>query len=146
MQNGQNHLYYGFGKGKTSILNGTIVRAVGQNMKIGSTKFIWDMETQEIEVFKAEMRVGYQELKKALKTDKYDIIVADELTDCIVNKFITNDELLELLKVKNPKVEFIVSGHNVDEVVRSKFDLVTLLTPEKHYFDKGIQARKGIEY
>ncbi|WP_342252455.1 cob(I)yrinic acid a,c-diamide adenosyltransferase [Spiroplasma endosymbiont of Amphibalanus improvisus] len=175
MKKSYSHLYYGDGKGKTSILNGSAIRALGAGKKIkyyrflknvvssednifdqlgiefikiyqSGNKFIWEMNENERRRFKQEMRDGFSKLYEDLTNSDYDLILADELLDCIVNKQITETELLKLLKDKKDNIEFLVSGHQVDPVIINAFDLVSYVKKEKHYFDTHKQfARKGIE-
>jgi cob(I)alamin adenosyltransferase len=42
--------------------------------------------------------------------------------------------------------ELIITGHKLFEGLEERIDLITENRKVKHYFDKGIQARKGIEY
>ena len=42
--------------------------------------------------------------------------------------------------------ELVLTGRCNDKELLDKCDLVTSMTKEKHYFDKGVKARPGIEY
>jgi cob(I)alamin adenosyltransferase len=39
-----------------------------------------------------------------------------------------------------------MTGHKLFDGLEEKVDLITEMRKVKHYFDKGIQARPGIEY
>jgi cob(I)alamin adenosyltransferase len=54
-------------------------------------------------------------------------------------------ELISLYD-KNPKFELALTGHKIFKSLEERADLVTEMRKVKHYFDKGIQAREGIEY
>jgi len=175
MEKGMIHIYCGNGKGKTSILNGMVVRAVGANLnikylrflknretsenkvlnKIGievessyqfSTKFIWEMNEAEREMFKQETLNGIENLKKYLQDDSIDLILLDEILGVVENKFITEDELITLLLNRNPKIEVALSGRKIFKKLEDIADLISVVEPKKHYFEKKVIARLGIEY
>lgn len=175
---GYTHIYYGTGKGKTSILNGMTIRALGNNWKVkylrflknrksgeivffqalnnsnltlqsfysSSDKFIWDMNDDERKVFKAEMLVGIEQLKQDLLNPKIDMIVCDELLDCVINKFISEEELIAIIKTKIPRIELAISGHYISDAWIKVADLVSEVKPIKHYFNAGVSGREGIEW
>ncbi|RHZ35385.1 cob(I)yrinic acid a,c-diamide adenosyltransferase [endosymbiont GvMRE of Glomus versiforme] len=179
------HIYKGEGKGKTSILNGAVTRALGypemnikylrflKNRESGeilffekstslkvenfyhfSKQFIWEMNKQEdretlISQFKEETRKGFERLKNLLKDDNIDLIVVDEILGCIENQFISENEIVEALKEKKEHIEVILSGRepkNGMNKLEDIADLISEISLKKHYFEKKVYARKGIEY
>ncbi len=76
---------------------------------------------------------------------KYDIIILDEVLDLIPDKIIKTGELLELIKSKNKNMELILTGHYINKKLIASADLVTEMKKIKHYYDKNIVNRKGIE-
>ena len=54
-------------------------------------------------------------------------------------------DLLQLIDSKPTSVELILTGRNAKPEIIEKADLVTEMVERKHYYDKGIKARKGIE-
>ena len=49
-------------------------------------------------------------------------------------------------KLRANGAEVICTGRNAPEELRKEADLVTVMTVEKHPYDDGLEARKGIEY
>lgn len=167
------HIYYGMGKGKTSALNGSAIRAKGANFKVAyyrflkgrpsseniimqnivddfksfqsSTKFVIEMNDAERKTTKQEFLQGFKYIQ--LHADNYQVICIDEIIDLIdktVN-LITKKELIDfLLSLKNK--EILISGHSIFPELEEVADLITFFKCEKHYFNKGIKARKGIEF
>jgi cob(I)alamin adenosyltransferase len=175
MNQGMIHVYCGNGKGKTSILNGMTLRALGANLnvkyfrflknratsentimaKIGieienhyhfSTKFIWEMNDEERATFKAETRAGFAKFAAALKSGQYDVVLADEILGTVENQFITEAELIDALNNKAPHVEVALSGRKLFHALEKVANLISEVNPLKHYFDEGTNARLGIEY
>ena len=46
---------------------------------------------------------------------------------------------------KPEEIELILTGRNVKGEILEKADLVTEMVDRKHYYDKGVPAREGIE-
>lgn len=104
------------------------------------------MDDQEKEVLRKEMRVGFEELKKLSQDGTVDLIIVDELLGCIYNELITEAELIEVIKNKNPSIEIAFSGHHITDNLINAVDLVSHIQATKHYFYQKVPARKDIEF
>jgi cob(I)alamin adenosyltransferase len=49
------------------------------------------------------------------------------------------------MREKPPEVELVLTGRYADERVVAEADLVTEMHEVKHYFEKGVKARRGVE-
>lgn len=167
------HIYYGLGKGKSSSLNGAALRAKGAGLKIGFFKFLKGrissedsylqkiadefqkfqsipkfvimMNEAEKKQAQQEALVGLTYLKK--QAQKYDVYFFDEIIDLTAKNvnFLSPIELAEFLACFKDK-EVLISGHDLPANLAKQADLITYFKPEKHYFEKGIKARLGIEF
>lgn len=176
LEKGYIHIYKGEGKGKTSILNGMVIRALGNNLRVfylrflknrpsgeidflekfaeitiksfyqSSEKFFWEMNDQEKEKLKAETNQGLAYLKKLSQSNDVDLIVVDEILGCIQNNLINEQELITILKNKNPNIEIALSGRYASYALENIADLISEVHAKKHYFNNGQIARKGIDY
>lgn len=95
---------------------------------------------------KKEVRLGWEKAKEALKSGDYKLIVLDEANIAMDLGLIEIDEMLDFLKNKPDDVEIVLTGRNAHPKIIEIADLVSEIRPVKHYWDKGITARKGIEY
>jgi len=75
----------------------------------------------------------------------YDLIILDEVIVAIYFKLIETDNLVYLIKSKPENVELILTGRYCPEELIDFADLVTEMKEVKHYYQKGITSRKGIE-
>ena len=167
------HLYHGDGKGKTTAATGLALRAAGSGMRVLFTQFFKDGSSSELkslsqvsgitivypelclgsyvtmgEKEKAEMSGYYHCLlhETLQKAADYDLIVLDEIVSTYGYNMVDRNELLEFLKAEGHNKEIVLTGrHPAPELVELA-DYVTEMKKEKHPFDKGIVARKGIEY
>lgn len=169
------HLYYGNGKGKTSILNGMSIRALGaghqvcyirflknqetsenkileqlgikvNNFYYFSDKFIWEMSAEERQQFKIETQKGFAFLKAQLQNPKWDLILVDEILGAVQNQFIELGELITELKNRISHQEVVLSGRPAFSELMKVADLISEVKEVKHYFAQKIPPRKGIEY
>ncbi|MEK6844029.1 MAG: cob(I)yrinic acid a,c-diamide adenosyltransferase [Nanoarchaeota archaeon] len=92
---------------------------------------------------KAEEALSY--LKSVL--NDYDIIIADEILYAVQLKLLEEEEVIELIKNKPKNKELILTGSHIPfPGIFELADLVTEIKKNKHPYDKGILARKGLEY
>lgn len=167
-------VFTGNGKGKTTASLGTVLRAAGHGFKIlviffvkgnssdgefntlpnlpgvevakfGLRKWIRDPKNVTPEEI-AEAKKALEAARKAASSGEYDIVVMDEINIALYFKLIEAEDVLQLIKVKAPHTELILTGRNADPRIIETADLVTEMKAVKHPYDKGIQAREGIEY
>lgn len=97
----------------------------------------------------------FEEAQKGLKLAKkavsgsYDLVICDEILSCLLTKLISEEEVLSLIaeyeKAGRP-CDLVMTGRSLPERIKEKADLVSEMTMVKHYFNKGLPARKGIEF
>lgn len=172
MEKGYVQIYTGNGKGKTTAALGLVTRAVGNNFKVFFCQFMKGTDYGEIKTLalfptvkherygrgvfirKKEnvteedinlMRAGYESLKNALLSKNYDIVVADEIFAALKFDLISIDEIKFLIENRSENTELILTGRNAPNEIIELADLVTEMKEVKHYFQKGVYARVGIE-
>ena len=77
---------------------------------------------------------------------QYDLIVLDEINYAVSFTLIEAEDLLKLLDERPAEVELILTGRNAHPDVIERADLVTEMNPVKHPFERGVSARKGLEF
>jgi cob(I)alamin adenosyltransferase len=88
-----------------------------------------------------------QHLQNALQDKNYDIIIADEILYAIQLSLLTENQIITLISNKPNNKELILTGSHIPYPEIFKLaDLVTEVKKNKHPYDAGILARKGIEY
>ncbi|OGO17550.1 MAG: cob(I)yrinic acid a,c-diamide adenosyltransferase [Chloroflexi bacterium RBG_16_50_11] len=167
-------IFTGSGKGKTTAALGTVIRAAGHNLKISVIFFIKGRSSQgeyktlaalpnvKVASFglrqfihkesgvnpaeKAQAQAALAAARQDVASGDFDLVVLDEVNIAVHFHLLEVDEVLQLIKDKPPHVELILTGRGADEKLIEIADLVTEMVKIKHPFDKGIKARKGIEY
>ena len=76
----------------------------------------------------------------------YDMLVMDEFMAAYNYGLIPHGEALRFLQEKPPHLEIVLTGRNPDERLYELADYISEIRKVKHPFDRGISARRGIEY
>jgi cob(I)alamin adenosyltransferase len=88
---------------------------------------------------------GLEKVKSIMDSDEYNIIILEEANVAVKYGIITVADLLELIANKSFETELVITGRGASDQIIEKADLVTEMKPVKHYFQKGVPARIGIE-
>lgn len=75
-----------------------------------------------------------------------DVLILDEINSTANLGMLTWDEVFKVIDQKPKDLELICTGRDPSPEMLTRADLITNVTPEKHYYQAGILARKGIEY
>jgi len=87
------------------------------------------------------------QVKEALRNVHIDIVIADEILYAVQLGLLTEDEIVKLIDEKPSSKELILTGsHKPFDKIFEKADLVSEIKKIKHPYDKGIKARKGVEF
>ena len=88
---------------------------------------------------------GWEYSKKIVKSGNYDMVIMDEINCVLAKNLIPLEEVLEIVK-NHGKVELIFTGRDAPQELMDAADYVNVVNSVKHPWQKGIVARKGIEY
>ncbi len=89
---------------------------------------------------------GMKYAKDLIRSKKYDVVALDEIMDTVYFGLIPITEIEVLIKTKPKAVELVLSGHHDYPEIRALADYVTEFKPIRHPYERGISARKGIEF
>lgn len=168
-------VYTGEGKGKTTAALGLVLRAVGYKRKcliiqfgkawftgelVGIKKLsplvkiiqggkgflnILGSKVSKKDHIKAASE-AFELLKKEVLSDKWDVVVADEIVGAVASKTLSLTKLLQLIDSKPDRLDLVLTGHHAKRKLIEKADLVTEMKEIKHPFQKGILAKKGVDF
>jgi len=173
MERGFIQVYTGNGKGKTTAALGLALRAVGHGMKVLIIQFMkgkagyGEMESakrlspfltivkagREAFVSKAnpdpdDLKLAQEGLalaKKSIENKEFDIVILDEINMAVDFGLVPVSDVLRLIDSKPDSMELVLTGRNARPEILEKADLVTEMVERKHYYSKGVPARRGIE-
>ncbi len=164
-------IYTGAGKGKTTAALGLALRAAGHGLHSYIAQFMKGQTYGElislrsipeitIEQFGKDTFVhidritpedvqmaeyGLDKARQVMMSGSYQIIILDEILVAIHFKLLTIDQVLNFLLAKPPTIELILTGRHAPKELIDKADLVTEMVEVKHYYQREVLARDGIE-
>jgi len=78
--------------------------------------------------------------------NQYDIVVMDEVCIALHYHLFELEDIMKILRQKPEVMEIVLTGRYAPAKLYKVADLVTEMIEIKHYYNNGVQARKGIEY
>ncbi|MEM2430190.1 MAG: cob(I)yrinic acid a,c-diamide adenosyltransferase [Nitrososphaerales archaeon] len=168
-------VYTGDGKGKTTAALGLALRAIGHGLKVLMIQFIksgWNYgELKSAEKLSPNFKIvtmgkgyvrkedkeGFEKHKVAAKealefskekiiSGEYDVIILDEINYAQYFQLISVEDILDLIHSKPTFVTLVLTGNYAHPSILEVADLVTEMKMIKHPYQKGIKAKKGIDY
>ena len=167
------HLYVGDGKGKTTAAAGLALRAVGWGwrvvfaqflkgrqsgevaalQKLGATtvltqttgKFTNQMTPQELAEQAVHSIAALDSIREMLG-EGCELLVLDEVVDAVNCGFLPLAALLEFLHERPGQTEVVLTGRKPPPELAALADYHTEFACRAHPYEKGVSARKGIEY
>ena len=166
------HVYTGNGKGKTTAAFGLALRAVGAGMKVFIGQFVKGKTYNEniaIARYLKNITVqqfglgcfivntptdddiraagkGLDKMSKIIEAGEHNLVIMDEVNIALYYKLIDVNQLIDIMKNKPDHIELVLTGRYAPQEIINIADLVTEMKEVKHYYQQGIEARKGIEY
>ena len=170
------HLYYGYGKGKTTSAIGMAIRATGANKKVLFVQFLKSDNSNERKILRSIDNIVLTQCPEKIKftnkmndkefeeckkfniqlfnkvTDKsylenFDLIIFDEIFSIVDCNFIDEKLILNFItSIESKNKEYVFTAHSVNQDIFNCFDYITEMKKVKHPYDNGVLARCGIEY
>ncbi len=168
-------VYTGEGKGKTTAALGLVLRAVGYKrrcliVQFGKVWFTGEVagvkklspfvkfiqggkgfvkilgDKLPLKEHKKAAKETFEKLYKEVVSGKWDVVVADEIIGAVASRLLPQKLVVRLIKAKSRDLDLILTGHHASRKLIDMADLVTEMKPIKHPFEKGILAKKGVDY
>ena len=169
------HIYCGEGKGKTTAALGLALRAAGAGKTVRVIQLLKGTNTSELEALrlipnitvtrcdknygftskmtetdKAEITACHNKLLSAgfalVKKGAVDMLIIDEFNAAYDYNLLDRKTAEEFLFCKEFPVEIVITGRNPAEIFLNIADYISEVKCVKHPYEKGISARKGIEF
>jgi cob(I)alamin adenosyltransferase len=162
----------GDGKGKSSSAFGMMVRAVAQDWNVAVVQFIksgewnvgeekigrrlgvdwynegqgftWDSENLDDD--KAIAQAGWDRARELIASGDHRLVILDELTYLLNWGWIDPEPVYDAIRSRPEKVSVIITGRDASTELIELADTVTDMTKVKHAFDRGIVAKKGLDF
>ena len=164
-------IYTGDGKGKTTAALGLALRSAGAGFKVFMAQFIKNSDYSEIKALdrfsdlitvkqyglgrfikrgpsdkdRAMAQKGISEIEAIMTLGDVSMVILDEVNVALKLGLISIETLMNLMDLRPSHVELVLTGRGADPALLEKADLITEMTCVRHYFTKGVPARRGIE-
>ncbi|WP_050604523.1 cob(I)yrinic acid a,c-diamide adenosyltransferase [Ruegeria sp. 6PALISEP08] len=162
----------GKGKGKSSAAFGVVIRALGWGQKVAVVQFIkgkwktgerrffeerdlvtwhtmgegftWDTQDRERDI--AAANAAFDKARALMSSGEYDLVVLDEINIALRYEYLTVEQVIDGLNARSDKTSVFLTGRDAPQALRDYADLVTEMTEEKHPFQAGIKAQRGVDF
>jgi cob(I)alamin adenosyltransferase len=162
----------GDGKGKSTAAMGVVMRAVARDWRVAVVQFIksgdwkvgeekvgrrlgvdwwaigegfsWDSD--DLDVDRATAAAAWAAAAEMLASGDYHLVVLDEITYPINWGWIDGDEVAAAIRDRPAHVNVVATGRDAPPALVAVADTVTEMVNVRHAFDRGITARRGIDY
>src|SRR6204780_4853468 len=162
----------GHGKGKSSAAFGVMSRGWARGWNVGVVQFIksgkwktgerkladhlgiewhtlgdgFTWESTDIDETAAKGRHAWEVAKAKLGSGAYDMLILDELTYAVTYGWVAVEDVVAGVVQRAPKTNVVITGRDAAPELIAIADTVTEMRMVKHAYERGIKARKGIEY
>ncbi|MBY0524537.1 MAG: cob(I)yrinic acid a,c-diamide adenosyltransferase [Gemmataceae bacterium] len=106
--------------------------------------FTWITQNREQDV--ATTREIWQVSKDAISSNKYDLVILDEINVVMKLGYLDPAEVVAFLKERDPDLHVVLTGRGAPPEVREAADMVSEIQPVKHHYKAGVKAQQGIEF
>ena len=121
-----------------------IGRRLGMDWWALGDGFTWD--SPDMEESEAIAREGWRVARERIESGEYDLVVLDEITYPINWGWIDLSEVIDVIDARPERVNLIFTGRDAPDELIEVADTVTEMRKVKHAFDRGVMARRGIDY
>lgn len=162
----------GDGKGKSSAAFGVMARGAMRGWDVGVVQFLksgdwktgeqklaeqlgvtwhslgdgFTWESTDLDETEAKGVHAWSVAKEMLASDRYDLLILDEITYTMTFGWVPVAEVVDALRSRPARTNVVVTGRDCPSEIVEIADTVTEMRLVKHAYDQGIPARKGIEY
>jgi cob(I)alamin adenosyltransferase len=162
----------GDGKGKSSSAFGVMIRSVARGWKVAVVQLIksgqWNVgeekigrqlgvdwwtigegfswESDDLTRDEAVAREAWAQAKALIEAGEHQLVILDEITYPMTWGWIDTAEVVETIRSRPETVNIVATGRDAAAELIEVADTVTEMRMVKHAFQRGIMAKKGIEY
>ena len=104
-------------------------------------------DTLPREEHKKAAEEGLALAKKEIESGNWDMVILDEINNAVSLGLLSKEVVLELVKTISHKLQaLILTGRDAPQEFIDAADIVTEMKDVKHIYEKGVKAKRGLEY
>jgi cob(I)alamin adenosyltransferase len=162
----------GDGKGKSTAAFGVVMRAVARDWRVCVVQFVksdkWKVgeekvarelgvdwlkggdgftwESPDLDQSAGRARAAWQLASAALASGDYQLVVLDEITYPLNWGWLGGDAVIAAIRDRPAHVNVVATGRDAPAELVELADTVTEMVKVKHVYDRGVRARRGIDF
>jgi cob(I)alamin adenosyltransferase len=165
-------VHTGEGKGKSSAAFGVMLRGVSAGWRVAVVQFIksgrwktgeeaaarrlgvdwWSIgdgftwDSKDMDETQAIAREAWRAARELIATGEHRLVILDEITYPMNWGWIDTGDVVGTIRSRPSQVSVVATGRDAPPQLRAVADTVTEMVSEKHAFDAGGAAMRGIEF
>lgn len=112
--------------------------------------FTWQMSEEQkkeaSEYYEGLLEKAVCETELCVKNSKRVLLVLDEICAAVRSGLVKETQVLEAINCLKESAEIVMTGREPSEQLKEQADYISEIHKIKHPYDRGLTARKGIEY
>jgi cob(I)alamin adenosyltransferase len=162
----------GHGKGKSSAAFGVMARGWARGWTVGVVQFVkggkwktgerkladhldvewhtlgdgFTWESTDLDETAARGRHAWAVAAQKLASGDYDLLILDEITYAVKYGWVPVEEVVAGIQARAPGTNVVLTGRDAAPELIEVADTATEMRKIKHAYDRGVKAKKGIEY
>lgn len=93
----------------------------------------------------ALLAAGFEKVLDVVARGNLELVVLDEVNIALSFGLLQKEQMEALFKILPDDIELVCTGRNAPQWLLDQADLITEMREVRHYYERGISARKGIE-
>lgn len=91
------------------------------------------------------VEAGLKEARETVAREKFGLVILDELNVSLFFGLARRESVESFIDSLPADTELVITGRNAPDWLVERADLVTEMKEIKHYYTKGVAARRGVE-
>jgi cob(I)alamin adenosyltransferase len=121
-----------------------VARRLGVQWLKGGDGFTW--ESPDLDQSEGRARAAWQLAAAMIAAGEHQLVVLDEITYPMNWGWIATAEVIAAIAGRPERVNIVATGRNAPAELIEIADTVTEMTKLKHAYDRGIKARRGLDF
>ena len=162
----------GDGKGKSTAAFGVVLRGLARGWRVAVIQFVksdkWKVGEERIcrelgvewaqtgdgfswlsddlERSRALAGAAWELARETIGAGRHELVVLDEITYPVNWGWIAGEEVAAALRARPEHVNVIATGRDAPEELIEVADTVTEMRKVKHAYDRGVRAKRGVDF
>lgn len=130
--------------GKWKVGEEKIARQLGVDWLKGGDGFTW--ESTDLDQSEGRAVAAWQLAEATIAAGAHELVVLDEVTYPVTYRWLDGAQVAAAIRDRPSHVNLVLTGRNAAAELIEVADTITEMVKVRHAFDRGIRARRGIDF